>query len=212
MAKESRLRQLMRNALDVLTACREILSLDVAPSHDMLDRLRLSVSELRQMSVEKDDPEREAFSVAAGVNYMIGATPFSSGHVAMWKVGEHLLNRIEQVGDRLSDQERLALGVEMAGLGAQLERERAQIKAADAKTACPSETDNDLPLTPSQLADRLGIPKDDAKKREALRVRLVAWRKTTDSGWTEDDNSTGRQPKFRYRLGSVWDKIKDMKP
>jgi hypothetical protein len=85
-------------------------------------------------------------------------------------------------------------------------------KAISKPAAGTFETDNDLPLTPSQLADRLGIPKDDAKKREALRVRLVAWRKTTDSGWTEDDNSTGRQVKYRYRLGSVWDKIKDMKP
>jgi len=75
------------------------------------------------------------------------------------------------------------------------------------------DADPETPLTPENLADRLGIPTDDDKAREALRQRLRTWRKANlDGGWLEDQDAKHKQPKFYYRVGKVWDRIKDLRP
>lgn len=67
-------------------------------------------------------------------------------------------------------------------------------------------------ISPSKLADRLGIPSDDRKVREALRKRLEAWRNANrDGGWIEVADRKPRQPGYLYPVGKVWPVIEDMK-
>lgn len=73
--------------------------------------------------------------------------------------------------------------------------------------------DPDTPLSPAKLADRLGIPKSNAKGREALRKRLESWRKANpDGGWIEARDPKPREPKYLYPVGKVWPLIQDLKP
>jgi hypothetical protein len=73
--------------------------------------------------------------------------------------------------------------------------------------------DPDQVLSPAKLANRLGIPPDDAKTREALRKRLESWRKANfDGGWVEVTNPKPREPRYLYPLGKVWSLIQDLKP
>ncbi len=68
------------------------------------------------------------------------------------------------------------------------------------------------PVTPSKLADRLGIPKGDSKAREALRKRLESWRNANRTGgWIENANARGRQPRYLYPLRTVWPIVKDLR-
>jgi hypothetical protein len=70
----------------------------------------------------------------------------------------------------------------------------------------------DAPVTPAKLADRLGIPKNDSKAREALRKRLEKWRNDNPSGgWIENANARGRQPRYLYPLRTVWSIVKDLR-
>ena len=71
---------------------------------------------------------------------------------------------------------------------------------------------DDEPITPAKLADRLGIPADDDKAREALRKRLESWRNNNRTGgWIEVADPKPRQPRYLYPLGTVWPIVKDMK-
>jgi hypothetical protein len=71
--------------------------------------------------------------------------------------------------------------------------------------------DPDQLLSAAKLADRLGIPEDDSKGRDAVRKRLTAWRKANfDGGWVEVRDRKPREPQFLYPLGKVWPVIKDM--
>jgi hypothetical protein len=74
--------------------------------------------------------------------------------------------------------------------------------------------DPETPLPPARLADRLGIPVGDTKRREALRKRLEMWRNANPSGdgWVEIEGARGRKPRYLYYLGRVWPLIEDMKP
>jgi len=92
-------------------------------------------------------------------------------------------------------------------------------KSDDASEAHPradqddTKDDPDTPLSPTKLADRLGIPKSDTKGREALRKRLEAWRKANlDGGWIEARDPKPREPRYLYPLGKVWPLIQDLKP
>jgi len=70
----------------------------------------------------------------------------------------------------------------------------------------------DEPVTPSKLADKLGIPKADSKAREALRKRLESWRNDNrNGGWIENANARGRQPRYHYPLRTVWPIVKDLR-
>jgi len=80
------------------------------------------------------------------------------------------------------------------------------------KTAAGGD-DPDQLLSSGQLADRLGIPANDKKKREALRKRLESWRnRNQDGGWIEVADRKPKQPGYLYPLGKVWSVIEDMKP
>ena len=123
----NRLQSLMQHALDVLSACREVLALDGKPPSDLLDRLQTATDILHGMS----EDETEQFSLASVNNfgYSIGGG-YSSGHVAAWCLGLSVLSWIK--GGRLDDQQRGVLGIMTTELGAQLQRERARIKEGEA--------------------------------------------------------------------------------
>lgn len=73
--------------------------------------------------------------------------------------------------------------------------------------------DPETPLSPAKLADRLGIPKDDKKRREALRKRLENWRDHNKAGgWIEVADRKPKEAGYLYHLGKVWAVIEDMKP
>ena len=85
--------------------------------------------------------------------------------------------------------------------------------AGTAKDQSTFVDDPDIPLSPAKLADRLGIPPDDRKAREALRKRLESWRKANlDGGWIGVEDPKPREPKYLYPLGKVWPLIEALKP
>jgi hypothetical protein len=72
--------------------------------------------------------------------------------------------------------------------------------------------DPDSPLSPTKLADRLGIPTDDKATRERLRSRLVSWRKANfDGGWKEIRDPKPREARYAYPVGVVWSLIEDLR-
>jgi hypothetical protein len=73
--------------------------------------------------------------------------------------------------------------------------------------------DPDQLFSPAKLADRLGIPANDTKRRDAVRKRLEKWRKANliDGGWIEVADPKPREPRYLYPLGKVWPVIEDMK-
>ena len=72
--------------------------------------------------------------------------------------------------------------------------------------------DPETPLTPAKIADRLGIPPEESKRREALRKRLEKWRRENrKGGWIEDEQGGGRKVKYSYPIGKVWSVVEDMK-
>jgi hypothetical protein len=72
--------------------------------------------------------------------------------------------------------------------------------------------DPDAPLSPAKIADRLGIPPADDKRRDALRQRLGKWRRENPKGgWIEDEQGGGRKVKYSYPIGKVWPVVEDMK-
>ncbi len=73
--------------------------------------------------------------------------------------------------------------------------------------------DPETPVTPAKLADRLGIPGDGKKAREALRKRLETWRnKNRDGGWVEVADRKPRQAGYLYPVGKIWPVVEDLKP
>ena len=85
--------------------------------------------------------------------------------------------------------------------------------AGTAKDQSTLVDDPDIPLSPAKLADRLGIPPDDRKAREALRKRLESWRKANlDGGWIGVEDPKPREPKYLYSVGKVWPLIEDLRP
>ena len=72
--------------------------------------------------------------------------------------------------------------------------------------------DPDIPLTPAKIADRLGIPAKDKRKRDTLRKRLEKWRRQNPKGgWIEDEQGGGRKVKYSYPIGKAWPVVEDMK-
>ena len=72
-----------------------------------------------------------------------------------------------------------------------------------------------IPTSPfhQQNSDRLGIPPDDRKAREALHKRLESWRKANlDGGWIGVEDPKPREPKYLYSVGKVWPLIEDLRP
>jgi hypothetical protein len=76
----------------------------------------------------------------------------------------------------------------------------------------PAREDPNELLSPAKLADRLGIPSDDAKTRERIRKRVEEWRKRNlDGGWIEVTDPRPREPRYLYPLGKVWPLVQDLK-
>ena len=66
-------------------------------------------------------------------------------------------------------------------------------------------------LTIPAIMKKFKVPKRD---QERLRKRLDSWRGLKRNfgsrDWSEVENRQGNDPKYFYRLGAVWDKIKDL--
>lgn len=83
----------------------------------------------------------------------------------------------------------------------------------DGKPAGTTEATPDKLLSHSELADLLGIPKDDYKTRETLRKRLEAWkRRNLEGGWVEVKDAKPREPRYLYPAKAVWPAILNLKP
>jgi hypothetical protein len=94
-----------------------------------------------------------------------------------------------------------------------LELQSGAVAAEDRSKYPWGNDDPETPLTPAKLADRLKIPADDKKRREALRSRLRSWRDANPSGgWIEVADRKPKQAAYIYPLGKVWSVISNMKP
>jgi hypothetical protein len=76
----------------------------------------------------------------------------------------------------------------------------------------PDEGLPDEPVSPSKLADRLGIPPSDKNARRALSKRLERWRTANRSGgWIEVADPKPREPRYLYPLRTVWPIVEDLR-
>lgn len=75
---------------------------------------------------------------------------------------------------------------------------------ADA-AANTSEVPEDAFLAPATLASMFNL------KAEAVRKRLERWRFHTDTGWIENLDRTGRQPKYLYQLSHVRELLQNVR-
>lgn len=72
---------------------------------------------------------------------------------------------------------------------------------------------SDQLVSPTKIADCLGIPPNAKKKRDALRKRLESWRKNNlEGGWIEATERKPREPRYYYPLDKVLPLIVDLKP
>jgi len=93
-----------------------------------------------------------------------------------------------------------------------LAAERLADQMAEVVPPEPDQVLTDEPVTPAKLADRLGIPDDDSKTREALCKRLERWRnRNRTGGWIVVADPKPRQPKYLYPFRTVWPIVADLK-
>lgn len=106
--------------------------------------------------------------------------------------------RFDEIKFALYDPETGNTYVALKQLAAEIERER--LLSGELV-----EKDPDQLLSPAALADYLGIPKDDRKRRDALRKQLEAWRNANPEGdgWIEVADRKPKEAGFFYRFGAV---------
>lgn len=138
-------------------------------------------------------------------------------------LGAVLLPKLERVRDAhgllLDEYRRRSEGEPAADRGAKERHAAALSELIEIVNKTPAgEPDNtvevvsDEPVTPSKLADRLGIPNTDSKTRERIRKRLESWRNDNpNGGWIENANARGRQARYLYPLRTVWSIVKDLR-